>query len=180
MDLPKTDFKTEMIDRIYFHVLHKSILGFKVSFLCHTEGKGQVLLVFSLHSEKERTPEKAQELTRKQRDTHFSKARGKEAVVNTHIRQYKQNKIERLIEMVKYAMKKGIRFCFLLVDSWFTCTSQIRFITSRHLECLTGMMKMGKSRYKTKDGSLNASGIINRLKKKKSVKYSRKQNCYYA
>ena len=33
---------------------------------------------------------------------------------------------------------------------------------------------MGKTRYKTKFGNLNASGIIDRLKIEKSVKYSRK------
>ena len=45
---------------------------------------------------------------------------------------------------------------------------------------MIGMMKMGKTRYKTKFGNLNVSGIIERLKKEKSVKYSRKLNCHYA
>ncbi len=78
-------------------------------------------------------------------------------------------------------MKKGIRFDYLLVDSWFTCAHLIRFITSRHSEChLIGMIKMGKTRYRTEAGNLNAPGIINRLKKGKSVRYSRRLNCYYA
>ena len=47
------------------------------------------------------------------------------------------------------------------------------FICSRHIKChLIGMMKMGKTRYKTKFGNLNAFDIIDRLKKGKSVKYS--------
>lgn len=83
--------------------------------------------------------------------------------------------------MVRHAMKKGIRFDYLLVDSWFTCADLIRFITSRHLEChLIGMLKMGKTRYRTEAGNLNAPVIIDRLKKEKSVRYSRKLNCYYA
>ena len=40
--------------------------------------------------------------------------------------------------------------------------------------------KDGKIRYKTEMGNLNASAIIDRLKKGKSVRYSRKLNCYYA
>lgn len=63
----------------------------------------------------------------------------------------------------------------------FTCADLIRFITSRHLEChLIGMLKMGKTRYRTEAGNLNAPVIIDRLKKEKSVRYSRKLNCYYA
>ena len=77
-------------------------------------------------------------------------------------------------------MKKGIRFDYLLVDSWFTCADLIRFITSRHVEChLIGMVKIGKTRYGTEAGNLNAPAIIDRLKKGKSVRHSRKLNCYY-
>lgn len=50
----KTSFRMEMIGRIYPHVLHKSVLGFKGFFLCHTEGKTQTLLDFSLHGKKAR------------------------------------------------------------------------------------------------------------------------------
>ena len=50
-DLPKTGFRTEMIGRIYSHVHHKSILGFKGLFMCHTDGKTQMMLNFSLHGE---------------------------------------------------------------------------------------------------------------------------------
>ena len=180
-DLPKTGFKTELIGRIYSHVLHRSILGFKGLFLCHTDGKTQTMLDFSLHGEEGKNPEKIQGLTSKQRNARFCKVRDEKSVVNTRIREYKQSKIERSIEMVRHAMKKGIRFDYLLVDSWFTCADLIRFITSRHLEChLIGMLKMGKTRYRTEAGNLNAPVIIDRLKKEKSVRYSRKLNCYYA
>jgi hypothetical protein len=57
-DLPKTGFKTEMIGRIYSHVLHKSILGFKGLFMCHTDGKTQTMLDFSLHGEEGKKREK--------------------------------------------------------------------------------------------------------------------------
>lgn len=64
-DLPKTGFKTELIGRIYSHVLHRSILGFKGLFLCHTDGKTQTMLDFSLHGEEGKNPEKIQGLTSK-------------------------------------------------------------------------------------------------------------------
>ena len=179
-DLPKTGLKAEMIGRIYSHVFHKSILGFKGLFLCHTDGKTQTLLDFSLHGEEGKNPEKKQGLTEKQRKARFSKERGEDAIVNTRIKEYKQSKIDRSIEMVKEAIGKGIRFDYLLVDSWFTCADLLNFIYSRHIKYhLIGMIKMGKTRYSTKFGNLNASDIIGRLKKEKSVKYSRKLKCYY-
>lgn len=180
-DLPKTGFKMEMIGRIYSHVFHKSILGFKGLFLCHTDGKTQTLLDFSLHGEEGKNPEKKQGLTDRQRKARFSKERDKDSAASTRIKEYRQSKIDRSIEMVREAIRKGIRFDYLLVDSWFTCADLLNFICSRHLKChLIGMMKMGNTRYLTKFGNLNASGIIDRLKKEKSVKYSRKLNCHYA
>ena len=83
--------------------------------------------------------------------------------------------------MVKTAIKKGVRFDYLLVDNWFTCSELLQFITSRHIKChLMGMIKMGKTKYITEYGTLKASDIIGKLSKSKSVKYSRRLNCYYA
>ena len=62
-DLPKTGFRTETIGRIYSHVHHKSILGFKGLFMCHTDGKTQMMLDFSLHGEEGKNKEKPQGLT---------------------------------------------------------------------------------------------------------------------
>jgi len=180
-DLPKTGFRTEMIGRIYSHVHHKSILGFKGLFMCHTDGKTQMMLDFSLHGEEGKNKEKPQGLTSTQRSKRFTKERAETAAVNERIGEYKQSKITRSIEMVKTAIKKGIRFDYLLVDSWFTCSELLQFITSRHIKCyLMGMIKMGKTKYITECGTLKASDIIGKLSKSKSVKYSRRLNCYYA
>lgn len=115
-DLPKTGFKTEMIGRIYSHVLHKSVLGFKGLFLCHTDGKTQTLLDFSLHGEEGKNPEKKQGLTDKQRKARFSKKRDGDSAVNTRIKEYRQNKIDRSIEMVR----ESIREAYALIICWLT------------------------------------------------------------
>lgn len=180
-DLPKTGFKTEMIGRIYSHVHHKSILGFKGLFMCLTDGKTQTMLDFSLHGEEGKNKDKPQGLTAKQRGKRFSKERDGDSVVNTRISEYKQSKISRSIDMIKLAIKKGIRFDYLLVDSWFTCADLLRFIASRRIKChLMGMIKMGNTKYETIFGNLKASDIITKLSKAKSVKYSKRLNCYYA
>ena len=110
-----------MTDRIYSHVLHKSVLGFKGLFLCHTDGKPQTLLDFSLHGGEGKNPEKKQGLTDKQRKARFSKKRDGDSAVNTHIKKYRQSKTDWSVEMVREAGRKGIGLDYLLVDSWFTC-----------------------------------------------------------
>ncbi|KAA6320927.1 hypothetical protein EZS27_029361, partial [termite gut metagenome] len=37
--------------------------------------------------------------------------------------EYAQSKISRMMEMIRLAIVQGIRFDYLLVDSWFTCSS---------------------------------------------------------
>ena len=42
-----------------------------------------------------------------------------------------------------HAIKRGVRFDYLLVDSWFTSTKSVRLITGRHVNCyLLGMIKL--------------------------------------
>lgn len=70
--------------------------------------------------------------------------------------------------MVKYAIKRGVRFDYLLVDSWFTNTKLVRFISGRHIKChLLGMIKLGKTNYATKHGKMNAKQIIKHLQRRR-------------
>ncbi len=55
-DLPKTGKKIDRIGRIFSHVNHSSILGFKALFLCRTDCKTQTVLYFSLHGEEGSRP----------------------------------------------------------------------------------------------------------------------------
>ena len=76
------------------------------------------------------------------------------------------SKIAKAVEMVKYAIKRGIRFDYLLIDSWFTCADFVRLVTSRHIKChLIGMIKLGKTKYHTQWGDLTANQIIKKLQK---------------
>ena len=109
----------------------------------------QLFRDFSLHGEEGRKPDKKQGLTDKQRKARYSKDHSGEAV-----------------EMVKYAIKRGIRFDYLLIDSWFTCADFVRLVTSRHIKChLIGMIKLGKTKYHTQWGDLTANQIIKKLQK---------------
>lgn len=54
----------------------------------------------------------------------------------------------KLIEMVKRAIRSKIPFEYLLVDSWFTCTGLVDFVSNSHKKFhLWGMAKMGNTKY---------------------------------
>ncbi|MBR1879348.1 MAG: IS4 family transposase, partial [Prevotella sp.] len=144
-----------------------------------SDGMSQLFLDFSLHGEEGRKPDKKQGLTDMQRKARYSKDYSRE-VVEERIKEYTMSKIDKSIEMVKYAIKRGIRFDYLLVDSWFTCADFVHLITSRHIKChLIGMIKLGKTKYHTKWGDLTANQIVTKLQKQGLTKHSRTLRCTY-
>lgn len=144
-DLPKTGTKIEKMGRIFSHVTHSSLLGFKALFLCRTDGKTQTVLDFSLHGEEGRRPDRPYGMTKKQIERQYSKVRNQNQAVTNRMGEYTQSKIQKAIDMVRHALSQGVRFDYLLADSWFTCTDMVKFIKSRHSCChYLGMVKMAK------------------------------------
>ncbi|WP_256387556.1 transposase [Prevotella sp. P3-122] len=108
-DAPKSGRKSELIGKVYSHIEHKTILGNKCLTLLLSDGMSQLFLDFSLHVEEGRKPDKKQGLTDKQRKARYSKDHSGEAV-EERVKEYTMSKIEKAIEMVKHAIKRGIRF----------------------------------------------------------------------
>ncbi len=178
-DAPKSGRKSELIGKVFSHIQHKSILGYKCLTLLLTDGMSQLFLDFSLHGEEGRNPDRKQGLTDKQRSERFSADYTGQSV-EERIKEYTMKKTDKAIEMVKYAIKRGIRFDYLLVDSWFTCADFVRLITSRHIKChLLGMIKMGKTKYRTEWGELTANQIVAKLQKQGLTKHNRTPKCTY-
>lgn len=179
-DLPKTGRRIEQIGRIFSHVTHSSILGFKALFLCRTDGKTQTVLDFSLHGEEGSRPERPFGMTGEQRRQQYRRERKEDEAVNERIEEYTQSKIQKAIEMVKRAIREGIRFDYLLSDSWFTCTDIVRFINSRHVRChFLGMIKMARTKYRFKGEMKSAKELVKYLQTKKAIRYSRRLRSYY-
>lgn len=178
-DAPKSGMKAELLGKIWSHVQQKSILGYKCLTMMLFDGVSQLLLDFSLHGEEGKNKTKRQGLTAKQQKARLSKDHIGE-IVSERIDEYWMKKTDRAIEMVKYAIKVGIRFDYLLVDSWFTNTQLVHFITSRHIKCnLLGMIKLGKTNYTTEFGKMNARQIIKHQQEAKACKRSKKLHCTY-
>jgi hypothetical protein len=180
-DLPKTGRKIEMIGRIFSHVTGKSILGFKGLFMGYHDGKSFFALDFSLHGEKGKNTKKPYGLTTKQLKSRYSKKRTKSTPAAHRKEEYFQSKINQMIEMIRTAIAKGVRFDYVLVDSWFTCFALVKFIKTRRIKTqLIGMAKMGKTRYTFNEKVLTAKEIIDRLRKSKKLKRSKYLSCYYS
>ena len=178
-DAPKSGMKSELIGKIFSHIEHRMKLGYKCMTLLFSDGLSQLFLDFSIHGEEGRKPDKKQGLTDKQRSERFS-ADYTGQCVEERIKEYTMKKTEKAIEMVKYDIKRGVRFDYLLVDSWFTCADFVRLITSRHIKChLIGMIKLGKTKYHTQWSDLTANQIIEKLQKKGLTKHNRTLKCTY-
>ena len=62
-DTPKSGRKSELIGKVFSHLEHKSILGYKCLTLLLSDGMSQLFLDFSLHGEEGRKPDKKPGLT---------------------------------------------------------------------------------------------------------------------
>lgn len=113
----------------------------------------------------------------------FSKAHDEQDVLQERINEYMATKINLMIDMIKRAIDKGLKFRYVLADSWFACKDIIRFIRSHHMKCDNlGMIKAGesgKTKYHFERKDFTAPALIKFLTKRKQCKYSRKlRSCY--
>lgn len=180
-DLPKTGKKIELIGKIFSHVTQQSILGIKGLFMGYHDGKSFFALDFSLHGEKGKNDKKPFGMSKKQIKARYSKKRDKNSEGFMREKEYFTTKIQSMICMIKSAIDNGLRFDYLLVDSWFTCFELVNFIVKRKIGChLLGMAKMGKTRYFYNGKSLTAKEIIDLLRRTKKLKRSKLLGCYYS
>ena len=83
--------------------------------------------------------------------------------------EYFTTKIASAISMIARAIMQGIRFDYVLCDSWFTCFELIKFITKRRIKChLLGMVKNGTAKYIFNQKELTAKDIA-RIQAKKGL-----------
>jgi hypothetical protein len=179
-DLPKTGRRIELIGRIYSHVSHSSLLAFKGLFMAYHDGKSLFALDFSLHGEKGKNRKRPYGLTVAQGKRRYAKERAAGSQGLKRRREYFSTKIEGMIAMLRKAIGQGVRFDYLLVDSWFTCHELVRFIKTRRIGChLLGMIKMGITKYGYEGESRSAKQILDLLRRTKRTKRSRATGLYY-
>lgn len=179
-DFPKTGRRAEMLGRVFSHVAMRSILGFKGLFMGRTDGKTFTLLDCSLHGEMGKNPNKPQGISKKAASERYAKERDMDSPAQARKAECLTSKIATAVAMVKRAISQGVRFDYLLVDSWFTCAELVQLVTSRHIRChLLGMTKMGKTRYRVEGKEMTAKAIVDCQSKRKQIKRSRALRCHY-
>lgn len=180
-DFPKTGKRMENIGRVHSHLEHKNILGFKALLLGITDGFSQMLLDFAIVGEKGKKGNYS--MTKKELERRFVKERSEDEPTAKRVKEYDTDKITLAIEMIRRAIKKGIRFQYVLADSWFSCKELIRFVHSRHFHChYLGALKVGEkgvAKYRFGKKDMTAPALIRHLKDRKEMKYSRKLKCWY-
>jgi len=169
----------EGISRIWDHVFHRSILGFKGLFLTYWDSLNFIPIDFSLHNEKGKNPQKPYGLTKKVLRTRYNKSRPVNAPGTLRIKELEISKITSLINMISRALKAGLKPEFLLVDSWFICEELIRFIFEKPGMFILGMCKMGKAKYDLGNKSYAAQHLLRRCKRTIKVKRSRNIKAHY-
>lgn len=179
-DIPKTGKCIELIGKVYNHVINRHILGYKGLFLAYHDGKSLFSLDFSLHGEKGKNKKKPFGMSLAQSKKRYSKKRSKDSCGYQRVQEYNSSKITQMIKMIRRAISQGIRFDYLLVDSWFTCFELINFIRTRRIKChLIGMIKMGNTKYNFNENMVSAKQLLDKLKRSKKVKRSKITGYYY-
>lgn len=180
-DLPKTGKRIELIGKVFSHVTGQSILAFKGLFMGYHDGKSFFALDFSLHGEQGKNQKKPYGMSHKQLKERFSKHRSKNSAAYRRTEEYFTSKIKSMIEMIRTAISNGLRFDYVLVDSWFTCFELVKFIKTRRIGIhLLGMAKMGKTRYLFNEKKLTAKEIVDYQRKTKKIKRSKQLGSYYS
>lgn len=178
-DFEKSTYKTEHISKIWSHVKHSRVLGFKGLFLGLWDGKSFFSLDFSLHKEKGKDQKKPFGLTAKQRKKQFSKNREKNSPGAKREKELLNDKISTAIEMIKKAVGKGIKADYLLMDSWFFCEAILNLGLSLGIG-IVAMAKMAKAKYHFQGQNYSAKELAQLLKQRKKVKWIKALSLYCA
>lgn len=178
-DFEKSTYKTEHISKIWSHVKHSRIFGFKGLFLGLWDGKSFFSLDFSLHKEKGKDKKKLFGLTVKQRKKQFSKEREKHSCGAKREKELLHDKISMAIEMIKKAVAKGVKANYVLMDSWFFCEAILTSVLAQGIDIIA-MAKMAKAKYCFQNKHYSAKELAQLLKQRKKVKWIKALNLYCA
>jgi hypothetical protein len=171
--LRKCGRRVEGISRVWDHVFHRSVLGFKGLFLALSDGKSFLPLDFSMHNEKGKNVQRPYGMKKKDLKARYNKMRNENTPGHQRKEELIESKVASLISMLKVAFAKGVKAEYLLVDSWFTCEKLIRFIFEKPGIYFLGMCKMGTAKYECNGKLYSAKQLLGRCKRTMKVKRSR-------
>jgi hypothetical protein len=144
--IEKTGNKTEKIGKVYDHVKHRMVLGFKLLVGMYFDGTSAIPIDFSIVREKGKNTEKPFGMSKKHLRQQLSKKRTKESEGIKRVKELDVSKIKLSIQLFLRTILHGIPVDYVLCDSWFTCLDLIR--TVREKGChLIGMYKFVTTKF---------------------------------
>ena len=177
--LEKTGVSIEGISRVFDHVKHKYVLGFKELILAYFDGRTTIPVDFSLHREKGK--EKDYGLSDEEREGQFSKKRDDKNPDHARYKELDMKKTDSAVAMMQRAWKAGLRAAYALCDSWFTCEEfihAVRAIGDGSVHFL-GMGKMDNKKYYVRGFHQNVYEMISRYERTEAKKMPKYNSRYF-
>ena len=166
--LEKTGVSMEGVSRVFDHVKHKCVLGYKLLLLAFFDGRSTIPVDFSLHREK--GEEKNYGLSEEERKGQYRKERDANNPNHQRVKELDSKKMDNALEMMKRAWKAGLRATYALCDSWFTYEKFIhgvRCIGDGSVHFL-GMGKMDNRKYRVRGFHHNVYEMISLYERKEA------------
>lgn len=164
-DIEKRGKFIEGVSKIFDHVRHQYIYGFKALSLGFWDGKSFIPLEFSLHRENKNNKRFPYGLKKCDYKNQFKKRRSHKSHLFKRKKALDQNKSSGAIEMVKRAIKNGFRADYLLCDSWFFSYELVSCLKrfKKHCIDLIAMAKMNHTKYTFQDEKLSPKQLKQRF-----------------
>jgi len=173
----KTGRRIEFIGKIFSHVNFQGYrLGYKSLNLALWTGKILLHLDFTKHIELGK--KKNQGMSTKHLEQRFTKQRptGSYGILRT--KELLKKKTDTTVEMVKRAIRKGFKACYILSDSWFFCEKILKLAVETKVDLISrAKFNNWKYRYKNKDYTLPE--FTRKFRYLKQRAYDKKLNIYH-
>jgi predicted nucleic acid-binding Zn finger protein len=159
----KTGKCIEKVSRLWDHVSHRYLMGYKLLALTYWDGSSCIPVDFSLHRERGKNKEKPFGLKNKEYKKQAKKKRDKQQPGYTRAKEADYGKIDMAVAMIKRALFNGLSVDYLLMDSWFTCWKFIELVSTykKKKVHLLGMYKIAKTKFDYNEGQFTHSQIRN-------------------
>lgn len=141
-DIEKRGKKIEGVSKIFDHVDHRFIFGFKLLVAGYWNGSVFIPVDFSFHRENKDNKNKKYGLSKKQQKQQKKTKRDKKLPVSTRFKELNLKKTDMVVDMFKRVNKRKIEVDYILLDSWFTTMGLINKLSRVNKEVhVIGMYK---------------------------------------
>ena len=166
--LEKAGVSMEGVSRVFDHVKHKCVLGYKLLLLAFFDGRSTIPVDFSLH--REQGEEKNYGLSDEERGGQYKKKSESSTPNHKRFKELDTKKMDNALDMMRRAWKAGLRATYALCDSWFTYENFIhgvRSIGDGSVHFL-GMGKMDNRKYYVRGFHHNVYQMISYYERKEA------------